>query len=55
MFLPLFHVDAFTDRPIAGNPVAVCISPPGAKSINNRPQVTPDRDADPLIVERLIS
>jgi PhzF family phenazine biosynthesis protein len=23
--LPLFHVDAFTDRPFAGNPAAVCI------------------------------
>lgn len=25
MSLPLFHVDAFTDRPFAGNPAAVCI------------------------------
>jgi len=24
---PLFHVDAFTDRPLAGNPAAVCILP----------------------------
>jgi predicted PhzF superfamily epimerase YddE/YHI9 len=24
MSLPLFHVDAFTDRPFAGNPAAVC-------------------------------
>ena len=23
--LPLFHVDAFTDRPFAGNPAAVCL------------------------------
>jgi PhzF family phenazine biosynthesis protein len=23
--VPLFHVDAFTDRPFAGNPAAVCI------------------------------
>jgi PhzF family phenazine biosynthesis protein len=27
MTLPLFHVDAFTDRPFAGNPAAVCILP----------------------------
>ncbi len=27
MPLPLFHVDAFTDRPFAGNPAAVCILP----------------------------
>jgi PhzF family phenazine biosynthesis protein len=25
MTLPLFHVDAFTDKPFAGNPAAVCI------------------------------
>jgi PhzF family phenazine biosynthesis protein len=25
MPLPIFHVDAFTDRPFAGNPAAVCI------------------------------
>jgi predicted PhzF superfamily epimerase YddE/YHI9 len=25
MTLPLFHVDAFTDRPLSGNPAAVCI------------------------------
>lgn len=25
MTLPLFHVDAFTDRPFAGNPAAVCL------------------------------
>ncbi len=25
MPLPLFHVDAFTDRPFAGNPAAVCL------------------------------
>jgi PhzF family phenazine biosynthesis protein len=25
MPLPLFHVDAFTDRPFAGNPAAVCV------------------------------
>jgi PhzF family phenazine biosynthesis protein len=25
MSLPLFHVDAFTDRPFAGNPAAVCL------------------------------
>src|SRR5580704_16246584 len=24
---PLFHVDAFTDRPFAGNPAAVCVLP----------------------------
>ncbi len=24
MAVPLFHVDAFTDRPFAGNPAAVC-------------------------------
>jgi PhzF family phenazine biosynthesis protein len=27
MPLPLFHVDAFTERPFAGNPAAVCILP----------------------------
>src|SRR5262249_18409238 len=27
MAIPLFHVDAFTDRPFAGNPAAVCILP----------------------------
>src|SRR5260370_5346334 len=27
MALPLFHVDAFTDRPFAGNPAAVCLLP----------------------------
>jgi PhzF family phenazine biosynthesis protein len=27
MLLPLFHVDAFTDRPFAGNPAAVCLLP----------------------------
>jgi PhzF family phenazine biosynthesis protein len=25
--IPLFHVDAFTDRPFAGNPAAVCLLP----------------------------
>jgi PhzF family phenazine biosynthesis protein len=25
MRIPLFHVDAFTDRPFAGNPAAVCL------------------------------
>jgi len=25
MTIPMFHVDAFTDRPFAGNPAAVCI------------------------------
>jgi len=27
MTIPLFHVDAFTDRPFAGNPAAVCLLP----------------------------
>jgi PhzF family phenazine biosynthesis protein len=27
MTTPLFHVDAFTDRPFAGNPAAVCLLP----------------------------
>lgn len=27
MTIPLFHVDAFADRPFAGNPAAVCILP----------------------------
>src|SRR5262245_17801175 len=27
MSIPLFHVDAFTDKPFAGNPAAVCILP----------------------------
>jgi predicted PhzF superfamily epimerase YddE/YHI9 len=27
MAIPLFHVDAFTDRPFAGNPAAVCLLP----------------------------
>src|SRR5271170_6008604 len=25
MTIPLFHVDAFTDKPFAGNPAAVCL------------------------------
>ena len=27
MTIPIFHVDAFTERPFAGNPAAVCILP----------------------------
>jgi PhzF family phenazine biosynthesis protein len=27
MHIPLFHVDAFTDKPFGGNPAAVCILP----------------------------
>lgn len=27
MSIPLFHVDAFTDRPFGGNPAAVCLLP----------------------------
>jgi PhzF family phenazine biosynthesis protein len=27
MTIPLFHVDAFTDRPFSGNPAAVCMLP----------------------------
>jgi PhzF family phenazine biosynthesis protein len=27
MSIPVFHVDAFTDRPFAGNPAAVCLLP----------------------------
>jgi len=27
MPIPLFHVDAFTERPFAGNPAAVCVLP----------------------------
>ncbi|MEP6767635.1 MAG: PhzF family phenazine biosynthesis protein [Acidobacteriota bacterium] len=27
---PLFHVDAFTDRPFSGNPAAVCLLPEGS-------------------------
>ena len=27
MNVPLFHVDAFTDRPFSGNPAAVCVVP----------------------------
>jgi PhzF family phenazine biosynthesis protein len=27
MTIPLFHVDAFADRPFAGNPAAVCLLP----------------------------
>jgi len=27
MTFPLYHVDAFTDRPFAGNPAAVCLIP----------------------------
>jgi PhzF family phenazine biosynthesis protein len=27
MTVPLYHVDAFTDRPFAGNPAAVCLLP----------------------------
>ena len=29
MGFPLFHVDAFSDRPFAGNPAAVCLLPDG--------------------------
>src|SRR4051794_31695405 len=29
MSMPLFHVDAFTDRAFAGNPAAVCLLPEG--------------------------
>ncbi len=27
MGFPLLHIDAFTDRPFAGNPAAVCLLP----------------------------
>ena len=27
MAVPLFLVDAFTDRPFAGNPAAICLLP----------------------------
>ena len=27
MIVPLFHVDAFTGRPFAGNPAALCLLP----------------------------
>lgn len=27
MALTMYHVDAFTDRPFAGNPAAVCLLP----------------------------
>src|SRR4051794_7957982 len=27
LYRPLFHVDAFTDSPFAGNPAAVCLLP----------------------------
>ena len=27
MTIPLFHVDAFTDKPFSGNPAAVCVLP----------------------------
>ena len=27
MTIPLFHVDAFTNQPFAGNPAAVCLLP----------------------------
>jgi predicted PhzF superfamily epimerase YddE/YHI9 len=27
MTIPLFDVDAFTDRPFSGNPAAVCLLP----------------------------
>lgn len=27
MTIPIYHVDAFTDRPFAGNPAAVCLMP----------------------------
>src|SRR5437764_9795174 len=27
MNIPLFHVDAFTEKPFAGNPAAVCLLP----------------------------
>jgi len=31
MGYPLFHVDAFADRPFAGNPAAICLLPDGAE------------------------
>jgi PhzF family phenazine biosynthesis protein len=31
MSFPLFHVDAFSDRPFAGNPAAVCLLPHSMK------------------------
>ena len=34
MTIPLFHVDAFTDRPFGGNPAAVCLLP----VVRNRPE-----------------
>jgi len=30
--LPIFHVDAFTDQPFAGNPAAVCLLEEEAES-----------------------
>ena len=36
MTIPLFHVDAFTDTPFAGNPAAVCIlsdEPPSSVAV----------------------
>jgi PhzF family phenazine biosynthesis protein len=33
MALPLFQVDAFTDRPFAGNPAAVCLLPGPADEV----------------------
>src|ERR1700722_7025766 len=37
MAVPLYHVNAFTDRPFAGNPAAVCLldSMPEAKWMQN--------------------
>ncbi|HEY2511746.1 MAG TPA: PhzF family phenazine biosynthesis protein [Polyangiaceae bacterium] len=35
MPLPLFIVDAFTDRPFAGNPAAVCLLPAGSEKAND--------------------
>jgi hypothetical protein len=36
MTIPLFHVDAFTDRPFTGNPAAVCLLPSWKEAIMQR-------------------
>ncbi len=45
MKLPIFQVDAFTDKPFAGNPAAVCVlrEPRDARWMQNVAQVCPGR------------
>ncbi len=40
MALPIFQVDAFTDRPFAGNPAGVCLLPAGSPRVGQAVTVT---------------